>query len=37
MRPLIRIAWVLVALHAGFAHAAPRTVYEGMLQGARPS
>ncbi|WP_431208159.1 hypothetical protein [Burkholderia cepacia] len=34
MRPLIRIAWVLVALHAGFAHAAPRTVYEGTLQGA---
>ncbi|MGK8195871.1 hypothetical protein [Burkholderia cepacia] len=34
MRPLIRIAWVLVVLHAGFAHAAPRTVYEGTLQGA---
>lgn len=34
MRPLIRIAWVLVALQAAFAHAAPRTVYEGTLQGA---
>ncbi|HDR9485238.1 TPA: hypothetical protein QDC20_001700 [Burkholderia aenigmatica] len=34
MRPLIRTAWVLVALHAGFANAAPRTVYEGTLQGA---
>ncbi|VWC30359.1 hypothetical protein BLA6993_06388 [Burkholderia lata] len=34
MRPLIRIVWVLVALHAGFANAAPRTVYEGTLQGA---
>ncbi|KVQ31268.1 hypothetical protein [Burkholderia cepacia] len=34
MRPLIRIAWALVALQAAFAHAAPRTVYEGTLQGA---
>ncbi|VWC30799.1 hypothetical protein [Burkholderia lata] len=34
MRPLIRMAWALVALHAGFANAAPRTVYEGTLQGA---
>lgn len=34
MRPLIRTAWVLVALYAGFANAAPRTVYEGTLQGA---
>ncbi|NTZ86458.1 hypothetical protein FCJ61_26510 [Burkholderia metallica] len=34
MRPLIRSACMLIALHAGFADAAPRTVYEGTLQGA---
>ncbi len=34
MRPLVRSACVLIALHAGFADAAPRTVYEGTLQGA---
>ncbi|WP_321859982.1 hypothetical protein [Burkholderia cenocepacia] len=34
MRPLIRSACLLIGLHAGFAHAAPRTVYEGTLQGA---
>ncbi|QRR08341.1 hypothetical protein FPJ27_19350 [Burkholderia sp. MS455] len=34
MRPLIRIAWVLIALRAGGSDAAPRTVYEGTLQGA---
>ncbi|MPV60276.1 hypothetical protein CFB46_18770 [Burkholderia sp. HI2761] len=34
MRPLIRIAWVLIALRAGVSDAAPRTVYEGTLQGA---
>ncbi len=33
-RPLIRSACMLIALHAGFADAAPRTVYEGTLQGA---
>ncbi|MCA8241373.1 hypothetical protein LGN10_11765 [Burkholderia sp. AU32262] len=36
MRPLIRSACALIALHASFAHAAPRTVYEGTLQGAGP-
>ncbi len=35
MRPLIRIAWVLIALRAGGSEAAPRTVYEGTLQGSR--
>lgn len=34
MRPFFRSACVLIALHAGFANAAPRTVYEGTLQGA---
>lgn len=34
MRPLIRGACALIALHASCAHAAPRTVYEGTLQGA---
>lgn len=34
MRPLIRIVLALIALRAGFADAAPRTVYEGTLQGA---
>ncbi|MGT0195480.1 hypothetical protein ACVHYJ_26070 [Burkholderia pyrrocinia] len=34
MRPFIRIAWVLIALRAGVSDAAPRTVYEGTLQGA---
>ena len=34
MRPLIRMMLALIALRAGFADAAPRTVYEGTLQGA---
>ncbi|MEK8061242.1 hypothetical protein AACB27_39130, partial [Burkholderia contaminans] len=34
MRPLIRIVLVLFALRAGCVDAAPRTVYEGTLQGA---
>ncbi|WP_107311097.1 hypothetical protein [Burkholderia metallica] len=34
MRPLIRIVLALIALRAGCADAAPRTVYEGTLQGA---
>ncbi|AKM44167.1 hypothetical protein NL30_17675 [Burkholderia contaminans] len=34
MRPMIRMVLVLIALRAGFADAAQRTVYEGTLQGA---